>query len=1038
MSTADRRIFATILAIQTLLLAFILASFPVRNADFFSQLAGGRLIANGEYQFGVYPFAYTTDGTYWANHAWLFELMVYTTNSMLGNGIVFVKAAFVVAVAVILLSCRRPGSSLVLPAVVTAVALFAMSPRLLLNSTLASVGFLAATVVVLIGPRRVNPAYAIPFLMASWVNFDSWFILGPLTVALVWVGERVRTPAAERRVPTWLVFVAVAACLASPHHLRALALPLELSPTVLRSPFPDDPRFRRLFEPSWRWQRYTDPADGLNAGGIGYLALMLLGLVSFWCHRAAVRSERALLWLVFAGLALWNHRLGLFFAVVGGPVAVLNLQDYFATRQSVDSKRKRLRWLGQGTVCLLGLALLALSWIGWLQAPLTDVRKVGWEVQPDPGLMRGAQERAAWRTDGRLASDERAFHTHPDSAAYAAWFAPGEKCFLDARLKQFVHVATEYTTICQAAAVNSSKEPSYAKVEKLLRDRNITYVVLHDSDLSRVEDGFSQMARPGSGTILLQISGREATFGLMSESRSGKPFTDWRLDVTHDGFRADGPVGLAPATPTDVLVEATPRTSWTRILTELRRPLDPPRPRPAAVDEAGLYLRAFQAELQASPAPIPWTTPTLMAALFAASAPTGGGASALAMDLVLKSVVAGFPFHPGIPPSPSATFLAIRVARAAVAAAPNDPLAHFRLGQAYVSLSYATRENAWAVEFRPLAQLRHVQAVFALERAVALDPDLAEAHALLVQIYHDRRMLDAALTHLREQARIVRARAKAGGTIDSDEMKQLTRLLTDVESVVQERKNEFTIRAPGLAVNPVGRTRMALSLGLTRTALDDVLLVSEVIQFGADGAKLELELLLMLGRTARLREELNAEEMKQNAARLGTFELPGQPRPDRPFIYSFPAYDWFRLLAAAGNGDHTEIDAILADFDARWLQETVTRGKVAGRAALDLSLFQGALALHPETWPFQAILSREREALSISQTANRLDIQVRADLRTLAGVLALERGDIRAAEGHFRMALRIAESPEVERMGFTTEAMCRTYLGLIEAARVRK
>ena len=97
-----------------------------------------------------------------------------------------------------------------------------------------------------------------------------------------------------------------------------------------------------------------------------------------------------------------------------------------------------------------------------------------------------------------------------------------------------------------------------------------------------------------------------------------------------------------------------------------------------------------------------------------------------------------------------------------------------------------------------------------------------------------------------------------------------------------------------------------------------------------------------------------------------------------------------------------------------------------------------ALALEAETWPIQVYLTRERETLAVSQVANRFDIQVRADLKTLAGVLALERGDIAAAEFHFRSALRIAEAPEVQRMGFTTEGMCRAYLASIEAARVRK
>src|SRR5262245_58324135 len=111
-----RRIFPLVLAAQSLFLAFILASFPTRNADFWSQLATGRLIAKGDYHFGTDPFAYTTEGVYWANHAWLFDLLLYTAYSSFGNGVVIIKAAFVVGVAVVMFSCRRAGHGLALPA----------------------------------------------------------------------------------------------------------------------------------------------------------------------------------------------------------------------------------------------------------------------------------------------------------------------------------------------------------------------------------------------------------------------------------------------------------------------------------------------------------------------------------------------------------------------------------------------------------------------------------------------------------------------------------------------------------------------------------------------------------------------------------------------------------------------------------------------------------------------------------------------------------------------------------------------------------
>src|SRR5438874_3419956 len=47
----DRTLTAIALA-----LAFLLASFAIRNSDFWMHLASGRLLAHGEYHFGVDPF----------------------------------------------------------------------------------------------------------------------------------------------------------------------------------------------------------------------------------------------------------------------------------------------------------------------------------------------------------------------------------------------------------------------------------------------------------------------------------------------------------------------------------------------------------------------------------------------------------------------------------------------------------------------------------------------------------------------------------------------------------------------------------------------------------------------------------------------------------------------------------------------------------------------------------------------------------------------------------------------------------------------
>lgn len=1040
-------LLAILLVAQVLALAFILASFPVRNADFWLHLAVGRSAAQGEYQFGEDPLAYTTSDVYWANHSWLFDLLLYHTYAAAGDGVVLLKAVFVAVAAGVVLLCCRPGERVVLPALVTGLALFAMASRLLLHSALISVGLLAVTTLILLRPPRPRAAFVLPLVMALWVNLDGWFVLGPLAVFLAWLGERWGTPPPERRIPTWVLISAVGACVLSPHHVRAFALPPEVSPAVLTTSLPDDPRFQRFFEPAWNWRRYTDPVEGLNAGGIAYLALLTAGLISFALVPPSARRTRLPLWVGFTLLGLWNVRLVPFFAVVVGPVMALNLQDFLAVRPARSGRPTRrplwVRLFGLTAAALPGILLLVLAWAGWLQSPRSDARKVGWAVQPDPGLRHAAEVRAAWRRDGRLTPDDRAFHTHPDSAAYAAWFAPGERCFLDQRLNLFTHVADDYRAVCQAVGVAGEVTGAFpGPAEGPLRAWDVTYLVLHDPDRARLETGFFRLDDPMAGTALLLVSGREATFGWSDTPRhGGRPFAAWALDLDTAGFRpADSESRLPPPAPAEgPRQQPRPRTGWGQFAAAWEYPLRPPPLRPAEADIAGLYLRAFNNDVRHAAEAARERGPAVaLAAVLAVGAPAVGGAGALAARGVAGTALAGPLVPEATTPSPSAALLAVRSARTAVAVDPADPIAYFRLGQAYIALSYATREYEWAQSLRPLAQLRHVQTVFALERAVALDPALLEAHALLAQVYSDRGLIDVALAHLREQERIAHARQRASGrTGVSDGLKELTDRVATLEFAVQERRNEYHIRAPGLARDPIGRARTALRLGLAAVALDEVLLASDVIQFGMEGARLELELLLMLGRTARLRQELGSDELREQWARLGTIELPGTRGADRPPVYTLPAYEWVRLLAAAGGGDYAEAQAFLAEIDGRLAQKVVAQTITSARAAAGLTTAAVGLAAQPENWPLAVQPTLQRNIVLGYREANRIDLQVRADLKALAGLLALEAGAVGSAREHFRAALRLADDPDVQGAGFAAQPLCRNYLWRIESAGTR-
>src|SRR5262249_17734327 len=126
------------------------------NAPIWMHLASGRLLSAGAYQLGQEPFTYTVADKPWINQSWLFDLATYRL-SALGDGpegmggtlLVLIKALFIAAMAAIMISMGRPDQSYWLPAVLTGLAVYAMSQRFHLDPVCISFLFLAITLAAL-------------------------------------------------------------------------------------------------------------------------------------------------------------------------------------------------------------------------------------------------------------------------------------------------------------------------------------------------------------------------------------------------------------------------------------------------------------------------------------------------------------------------------------------------------------------------------------------------------------------------------------------------------------------------------------------------------------------------------------------------------------------------------------------------------------------------------------------------------------------------------------------------------------------------
>jgi len=945
-----------LLAVLPVVYAFLAGSFVARNSDLFLHLAVGRSIAQGDYRFGADPFSYTTSGVYWVNHAWLFDLGLYLAWTGLGYpGLVALKALIVAAVAgVMLWTCRGAGPAGLATGCVL-LAVFAASPRFLLQPTVASYLLVAACLYCLNAGGRV--LYAVPILIALWVNLDSWFLLGPLLVVLFGLGRwlargrtdweqaevgRERTP--QEPWPRWFLPACLGACLLSPHHVHALCLPTELSPTVWSSGFPSDPRFAGLFDSLGRSVRHG-LTTGHTLASAALLVLIAVGLFSFAARPGSLRSWRATVWIPFALLAAWQVRLVPFFAVVAAPITALNLSELLT--------RCRCQRLGRTAAGLLGLALIGYSLFGGTLGLRGPERDIAWDVHADPGLIRGVQGIADWRMTSGV-REGNVFTTHPDLAHYLAWFSPDrerafqERAYLDSRLALFTPVCDDYQQVSRWLGLIGEER---VRADDVVTRYDLVAAWVYDPDPTRMTRAIRTTAqgRPGPWR-LARIDG--SSLLLVSERVP-------RLPSEFDADRAAlTPLYLPPAgkhAPTLADVPTNERLPFRSATRAYRRGT-------AETGAATVHLRLFEA------------TPTA---------------------------------------SPILPLVAVRSARLATEGDPGDPTAWLVLARGYLTLTEQTEERQVGEDLTLLQTLRLVQTTAALTQSIIHGPNTAAARETLAAVLTRRNALDLALRHSGEALRLMRRAGQLPGESAeafADRIHKHATAHEELEAAVFNAENRFLVRSFGLSGDPLLRAKIAAEQGLPQKAID-VLLASHPDLYGGEGLSLLADLLLQTGQAAECRHLLDREELRKNPDALGVVTIPGKPHPGgHRWAYRLPAYDWYDFCqcAAAGNysGAAAAIDRLTARLDQ--LEQTST----SYFTGLILRQFRADLAFaFPPTAPLARLAGeRERQQLVDYLGHSKFFTVARADLLTLAGILELERGMPESAGTRFATARQLYDT----------------------------
>jgi hypothetical protein len=713
------------LAVLTLVLAFAAASFVARNSDLWLNLATGKRLFSGQYTPGSDPFSYTAADRAWVNHNWLYDAGAYLLFGGKGIALVVAKALAVTLAFGLLIAVRRPQFPLWPWAACATLAVLAAAPQFTLRPLVASIVFLAVTVFLLFrlphkpGSWRFPVSIGVTFWL--WAQFDQWFFVGPLALALLLLGDFVQlkllnapdAPPAEGadeplgRLPDTATLlkalgVGVLACMLTPHHFRVWELPIELT----KPAFADaDPRLRLLLFGPTDGVFVRNPGYGYNLNGFAYAALFLAGSVALGFGPGRVRGAHVALFVGFAGLSLVSMYAIPLFAVVAAPLvaAQLNAASAGAELKSWGDPRSRLLYLGSTggrVVSLLVLvALCVVAYPGWVHPDTSYqpyVRRVAWGVEPDPAMVAAAEQFGAWRASGKLPADARGFVANLELANYLAWYAPDEKVFANGRYSHHARELPDYVTVRKGLRLIDPKDEPAAfdataavgpEAEAVLKQARAEYVAVHAS----AAEGALAADRAAAAVLRMHckpaefapwyVDGRTAVFGWAGTP--GAAFAALRADPVRVAFGPD--VRPTPDVAPDL---PPPELGWEEAFVR------PPRPGPAAAAEVlgwrqykqGLLKREQDRQLIRERLVGPWFfgAPATEGTLhrFAVSA-AGGGLSFppnARTDAGPTGVAADAAARVAVP------VLALRAARRAIAADPDHPDGYYAL---YVALTDA-------------------------------------------------------------------------------------------------------------------------------------------------------------------------------------------------------------------------------------------------------------------------------------------------------------------------------------------------------------
>lgn len=1066
--TLPLKITAGLIAI----LAFFLGSFRPQNSDLWLTLGTGQLLASGEYQFGVDPFSWASDGAYWANPSWLSSLAAYEIYTYLGpTSLTTLKAVLIVVLAGLLFAARSDDAPLLPSLELTALALLVASPRFFLQPLVISYILLAALMFILVrdgclggfaspDEARRGPIWRIPLLFLAWSNLDSFFILGLFAMAVAAVGLVVFSDTRKAAKHLGVVLgLSVIASILNPHLLANLTLPTDLA-YIARGYLPDawtaagraaaaldqgDPGFYPMVSP-FSSTAITSGGFNNNIAGFAFYLLVLVNAASFLACGFVPGTRgvgaRGLVCLSFGLLAGFQIRLVPFYAIVAGPISTLNFTDYARWARLRESLPPGGVKFAAWTTCIALLGLTLFAWPGWLHLAMSQfrddamfqsARRVDWECQPDPSLKQVAESLREAQKRGEI---HNVYNFAPDVAHYCAYFAPEVKCGIDQRLALFDGKAPEYAALRnelweQGAefvqpADKRPRQPAARAWPNLLADWNVDALAI---------SGFHRQASGKSVALAFMVwmmnqdpqmwkpayaDGQSIVFDYSAERKFpvDAQLSSWR----HEAFGVRPEATWLP--DNKPLALAPQQLSWFDKYTAGIGPV------PLETTTGAFDMESF---LRYSTA---WQEPYFQAYQMLHILPSAGHAgmvpgnvlavgaaqAAVIAEMILRRPMGSEPhwFRSLDYGPPSLPILAQRNLRQSLAKNPNIAATHFRLAQ---NIRGILKEEAWWARSHQLlsmrTQLRQIELAAELRNASLLAPNNFTYQLAMADFLASLSYLDVAVAYHREATEQLKFQVGLDAA-QKKEVDDLIRRQKVWERELKLRMDDYELKAAG--VSDMERVRLAVVKPYKFTDINDR------IQEDSRGRGLVLEALKVLARInpATLNEHEKTERafylIRLNCFQGNVHEAAALLNKNAENLGKYR--NQCRLWISAATAWYEYIDEDLAFLEDDW--------SAARRMPAVIELIVPAFEqLNRLTqMPLALRIYSANDVVSRFALANQIAFESTSntnEIRTLRGIYALERGDVETARKHFERALQ-------NEIPFPDQPIALRYRDLIDEA----